>query len=174
VVRPAPASFVAAALLACGAAGGGGGPPGAGSAGRPAAGPLPLAPVRDGAGGATFFRSGYRERARLVIRGAAEWADAWRELWAGASPAPPLPAVDFSREMVFVAAMGEQPSGGHSIAVASAAVEGGRLRVKVVETSPGPDCMVTMALTQPAAAVRLPRFDGPVEFAEGKAVEACR
>src|SRR6266508_4397374 len=125
MVRPAPASFVAAALLACGAAGGGGGPPGAGAAGR-AAGPLPLAPVRDGAGAATFFRTGYRERARLVIRAAAEWAAAWKELWAGASPAPPLPAVDFSKEMVIVAAMGEQASGGHSIAVASAAVEGGR------------------------------------------------
>ena len=118
--------------------------------------------------------SGLTTAQRLVVRDEAAWRDAWAAIWRDATPAPPLPSIDFAREMVVVAALGERNSGGYGILIDSAAASGGGLRVFVRTTSPGPRCFVTGALTQPVDAARLPRVDGPVEFVERAEVTDCR
>jgi len=46
----------------------------------------------------------------LVIRDMAGWADFWGQHTAGVSPAPTLPAVDFSRTMLAGVVIGQRPS----------------------------------------------------------------
>ncbi|HUF34738.1 MAG TPA: protease complex subunit PrcB family protein [Gemmatimonadales bacterium] len=99
----------------------------------------------------SWSRSPYQARERQVIRDAGTLAEVWTGLEAGQ---PPI--VDFTREVVILAAAGERPTGGHEISVRRAAIENGRLVVEVLETSPGPNCMTTMALTQPAVLLALP------------------
>ena len=119
------------------------------------------------------FSSGLRAPARAIVRDDALWAATWTAIWAGHAPTPPVPAIDFSREMVVVAALGERSSGGHAIVLDSATRRGGTLLVHLRTRSPGARCMVTAALTQPVDAARLPRHDGPVEFRERAEVVRC-
>lgn len=120
------------------------------------------------------FYSGLRERERLVIRRPGEWGAAWQRITAASFPARPLPPVDFSRELVVLAAMGERPTGGYSITIDGVFEARGRLYVQVRETSPGRNCIVTEALTQPIDAVRVPRHDGTVAFVERAETRSCR
>lgn len=120
---------------------------------------------------ATSF-SGIDESARVVVRDAPEWTRYRERL--GGDPAASLPAVDFSREMVIVVAMGRRPTGGFGIEVDSVVARDGSMVVAVTQTAPGSTCMTTQAFTAPAAAVRVPRFEGPVRFAETSRTRECR
>ncbi len=95
-----------------------------------------------------WISSNIRGARRLVIRDQATWSQFWSELGAGVRP-----DVDFGRDLVIAVASGERASGGHDIAVQRVGRTGGELRIEVLETSPGPNCMNTAALTQPVDVV---------------------
>jgi hypothetical protein len=118
-------------------------------------------------------RSGYAEPARLVLRSQEEWTSAWATIHEGVTPPPDLPAVDFGAELVALAALGTRPSGGFGVAVTNAAADAGTLRIGVVESMPGPGCFTTTAITQPVAAARMPRHEGPVEFVDLSIAVRC-
>jgi hypothetical protein len=120
------------------------------------------------------YNSGFGEPVRRVVDDAAEWEDAWRELWRSHNPVPPAPAVDFSREVVLLAAMGTRSSGGYSIHVEDAAAKGDHVTVRVIETSPGRACGVTAALTEPVDIVKLSRTPLPIRWETVKSVHDCR
>lgn len=100
--------------------------------------------------------SGVTARTRLLIDGQSEWERFWARVHEGRDPAPAPPAIDFDRNVVVAAAMGETSSGGHAIGVEAVARSGDTLYARIVETSPGDDCVVTAALTHPVQAVRVP------------------
>lgn len=118
--------------------------------------------------------SSLRAPQRTVIGDMTAWRAEWSRLWAGAASAPPLPAVDFSREVIVLAALGERPTGGYQILIDSAttASEGGVV-VHVRTVSPGARCGVYHALTQPVDLARLPRVQGPVTFRDRAVVANC-
>lgn len=122
---------------------------------------------------APFDAGGFPGAKRLVVRDAAAWAEVWAEAHAGRTPAPPRPAVDFPREAVIVAAMGERPHGGHAIAVAEVRAEDGGATVRVESVSPGAGCMTTQALQRPLDLVRVALPAGEVRFVEVARVEEC-
>src|SRR4051812_24774009 len=61
------------------------------------------------------FNSGFDQPARVVVRDAATWRLVWNQVFLRQTPVPPLPSVDFSREMIVVVALGSRSSGGYSI-----------------------------------------------------------
>ena len=98
-------------------------------------------------------------------------AEQWRAFIREASTVdgtnPAVPAeVDFTREMVIVAAMGMRRSGGYSIAIENIFSAAGKLLVVVREVSPKTASMTTQALTAPLMAVRVARSNDPVSFVE--------
>jgi hypothetical protein len=117
--------------------------------------------------------SGVSERRREVIRDEASWARLWAEIHAGLTPAPPVPAVDFARQMLIAVALGTRPSGGFGVKVRSVASRGERLEVAVAESCPAAGAMVTLSLTQPVEVVRVPRLTQTPTFQETRAA-ACR
>ncbi|HUQ15438.1 MAG TPA: protease complex subunit PrcB family protein [Gemmatimonadales bacterium] len=98
-----------------------------------------------------WISSGIRGSRRLVIRDPETWSRFWSELGAGVRP-----QVDLSRNLVIAVASGERSSGGHDIAVQKVSRSGGELRIEVLETSPGPECVTTSALSQPVDVVMVP------------------
>ena len=120
------------------------------------------------------FYSGLDRPERLVVRDPDTWQTVWSQIHSRQSPLPPLPAVDFSREMIVVAARGARGSGGYNILLAGAseAAANGTL-VTVISRSPGRTCVVTGALTQPVDIARLPLRSGPVTFVEQTHVTSC-
>lgn len=119
------------------------------------------------------YNSGLTRAQRLVVRDEATWRELWASIWRGGS-VPPLPPVDFTREMLIVAALGQQPTGGHGIFVDGASAAAGGLAVRIRTVSPGPQCATSAALTEPVDIARLPRHDGPVTFEERAETQECR
>ncbi|MEJ7810351.1 MAG: protease complex subunit PrcB family protein [Gemmatimonadaceae bacterium] len=117
--------------------------------------------------------SGLSARQRLAIRDGASWSALWTTLSTDVSPRPAVPAVDFSRDMILLAAMGEHRSGGFGIAIERVQLADGQLYVTVRETSPGAGCMTTQAITRPLTAVLVPRGDYDVRFVERSTTSKC-
>lgn len=117
-----------------------------------------------------WTNTGINERRRLVIRDANGWAAFWAELGVGERP-----AVDFTRDLVVAVAAGQKSSGGHEIAVQKVSESNGELAIEVVETSPGPNCMTTSALTQPVDVVVFPGVNARSwSFVERQEIRGCR
>lgn len=119
------------------------------------------------------YYSGLTDSVRLTIRDVGEWQQVWTALGRGSSPESPLPEIDFTREMVTVAALGTRYSGGFSIYVDSAYLRSDHVEVVIRKVSPGRQCGVTGALTQPVDIARLPASTLPVRFRERSTVHDC-
>jgi hypothetical protein len=117
------------------------------------------------------YSSGMETPERIVVRDAATWSDVWAKINLRGSPVPE-PVVDFSRDMLVVAALGSRSTGGFSILVEGVGESGGRLNVSIHSTSPH-NCITTQAFTQPVDIARLPRSDKPVNFVERATVTNC-
>jgi hypothetical protein len=115
-----------------------------------------------------------RQSERLVIRDNSEWQAAWALLWPANAPIPAPPQVDFSHDMVVLAALGERPSGGFGILVDSATASTAGVTVWISTTAPGVRCFTTAALTQPVDLARLPRTDAAVQFRDVAKVVDCQ
>jgi hypothetical protein len=100
-----------------------------------------------------------QQQRRVVVRTEAEWRRLWTQ-HAGAEAAPP--AVDFRRDMVLAAFMGERPTGGFQVQIAGVRRDRGSLLVDVREQQPRPDDIVTQAFTAPFHLVAVPRSDARV------------
>jgi hypothetical protein len=116
---------------------------------------------------------GLGDPTRAVIRDSTAWAVFWTQAHTLVEPTPPIPPVNFADSMLLVAALGTRSSGGHTVTVDSVA-RGATLRAFVTTVTPGPDCMATLAITWPVQVVRVPRFEGSVEFVEAEQVRPCR
>ncbi|HEX8243327.1 MAG TPA: protease complex subunit PrcB family protein [Longimicrobium sp.] len=119
------------------------------------------------------YYSGMADSARVTVRDAGAWRQAWSAVWRGSSPVPALPQIDFGQEMVVVVALGTRNSGGYSILVDSAYQYGDRVEVVVRKESPGSRCFTTAALTQPVDIARIPASTLPVRFRERSFVHDC-
>jgi hypothetical protein len=108
-----------------------------------------------------------------VIRDPVTWQTVWKEIWRGSSEVPPVPAIDFSSEMIVVAALGARSTGGYGILIDGAnEVANGGVNVTIRSTSPL-NCLVTEAFTQPVDIARVP-IRGKVEFTERSEVHQCQ
>lgn len=119
------------------------------------------------------YNSGITESQRLVVRDQATWQQVWNDVYKFTFPAPALPAVDFTREMIVVAALGQRPTGGYSIFIDGATETATGVTVNVRSVSPGSSCAVTLALTNPVDIARVSRREAAVSFAETAATQNC-
>jgi PrcB C-terminal len=111
---------------------------------------------------------------RVVIGDAATWTRFWASLAPDPNaPAGAAPSVDFSRDMVIAAVSPVRPSGGYSVTIEKVTQYADHIEAEVVERSPGPNCVVTGAITRPFDAVQVPRSAKPVRFVERAAVNTC-
>ncbi|HEX8849731.1 MAG TPA: protease complex subunit PrcB family protein [Gemmatimonadaceae bacterium] len=115
------------------------------------------------------YYSALKTPQRIIVRDEAAWRALWPQLQAG----PAVPAIDFSREMVLVVALGERTSGGYSIFVDAASATFDGITVEVRSVAPGKHCGTTAALTQPVDAARIQRVEGSVRFVDVATVQDC-
>ena len=110
---------------------------------------------------------------RVVVRDQATWKALWAQTFRNVQPAPPLPFVNFEDEMIVMAALGEQPSGGYDIRVDEAFMDGVGTRVGLTISTPGRDCAVATVMTQPVDFARVPLRTGPLRFVEKRTAGDC-
>jgi hypothetical protein len=137
---------------------------------RPA--PLSLSRLR---AGATAFSSyaGIDDPIRTVIRDSTAWRQIWQQINRPFLPRPALPAVDFGREMIVVAALGSRPNGGYDVVIESAEQDSAGIQISVRVATPAAGCPVAATMTQPVDLARVPASDQPVRFRERGVVVAC-
>ena len=100
------------------------------------------------------------EPRRVTVRSAADWGALWKENGASA----PLPAVDFSREVVVGVFLGSRPTGGYGVEIVRAVGNGGALIVEYVEAAPSRDAVTAQILTAPYHLAAMPKHDGEITF----------
>jgi hypothetical protein len=110
------------------------------------------------------IRSGIRDARQVVVRDPETWCNLWAEHVKGRVPEPPLPPVDFVREMVIAFFLGEKPTAGYEVDITEIILLEGRLVVQVDIKSPPPGVALFQVLTQPFHIVRLFQSELPVEF----------
>jgi hypothetical protein len=120
-----------------------------------------------------YLNGGISQRTRLVIRDRAEFNELWQQITRITSDKPPLPEVDFSREMIIVVAMGQQPSR-YEIIIDSACEVENQLEVLVRSTKFLPCGLQTGLPPETVDIVRLPKTDLPVVFRETEVTSDCR
>lgn len=136
--------------------------------------PIPFEEIQ----GASRTLSGFQDPARMVLRDHIVFKAFWVVLEHGHEPKTEPPAVPFDPGIVTAAAMGSRPSGGFTITIEGMFLKDNRLYVVVHERSPGADCSVTQAATQPVTAARIdteirnPRF-GYIVFVERQTIVPC-
>jgi hypothetical protein len=155
--------LVSAVAIACGGVSMAPDPPGSS---------VPVTRLRAEAPAFTFY-SGLTGRERLIVRDPTTWKEVWDRISGGTTPAPDPPPVDFAREMLIVAALGERSTGGYGIVVDSVETRPEGLLVTVRTIAPGKGCVLTQALTQPVDIARVPRHDGQVAFEDRTEVRDC-
>ena len=97
---------------------------------------------------------------QVTVRSAAEWGALWKENGATA----PLPAVDFSREMVVGVFLGTRPTAGYGVEIVRAVGNSGAFVVEYVETRPSRDTITAQVLTAPYHLAAIPTHEGTVTF----------
>ena len=105
--------------------------------------------------------SGWTRAQRVLVRDEASWEQLWARVHTPLASPPPLPPVDFSRQVVVGVALGSRPTGGFAVDILGVKRVGDRLIVRLRETQPPPGSMVTEAFTQPYALVVVD-LEGPV------------
>jgi uncharacterized membrane protein len=104
---------------------------------------------------------------RAIVRTPAEW----RALWAAhAGPGSSEPEVDFQTSMVAAAFAGDRPSPGFEIEITGTRRSGSTLTIVVEERPAASGRIAPQLIVAPFHIVALPRHDGEVTFADGRAV----
>lgn len=119
------------------------------------------------------YNSGINQKKRFVIKSEEEWATVWASISKNRDPKRPAPRVDFARNMVVVAAMGQRLTGGFSVEIGNVQLSDDSLSVEVRETSPGPACTTSGVITFPIAAELVPRTEAEVTFIESAQTSDC-
>ena len=116
------------------------------------------------------YWSGVNDSLRVVVTDSATWRRLWDRIQRGASPAAPLPEIDFRRESLILTALGARGSTGYGIAVDSVLRSGARVDsavvVHVTKWRPVAGAAVGAVMTAPLDVVRIPRPAGPLRFIE--------
>ena len=117
--------------------------------------------------------TGVRDSLRAVVRDSALWRELWARINQPFLPSPPLPSIDFRREMIVVAALGARPTAGYDVVIEGVAQDSTGIEVALRRQTPAPGCPVAAAMTQPLDLARIPASDHPVRFRERTVVIPC-
>jgi hypothetical protein len=110
---------------------------------------------------------------RLAIMDTADWTAVWKRVVGDASTAP-VPAVDFSREMLLVVGMGQAPCMGYQINIDTVFRDKDkRIYAVVRERHHGSRCGCLNEVVSPVDVVRVPRTVRPVTFLERRETNVC-
>jgi protease stability complex PrcB-like protein len=90
--------------------------------------------------------------------------DGWTSLWRAHGSSRPLPAIDFSREMVVGVFLGSRPTAGFAVEIVGYREAGNDVVVQYRETTPARDAITAQVIVSPYHLVVIPKRTGNVTF----------
>jgi hypothetical protein len=109
--------------------------------------------------------SGIKSRWMTALKRKADWQELWNKHTSNQHPQPPLPKIDFKKEMVIAVFPGGHTSGGYSVHITN--VEATRTGIEVTYKHMGSGGIgggVTTALSEPFHIVRVKTSKKSVNF----------
>ena len=123
-----------------------------------------------------YLFSGHTQAKNYVITSDEDWERLW--LIVHNSDTPPLPGIDFTKQMIIAVFQGEKSSGGYGIAITDLIKVGKRLRVKVTELEPDLSCVTLTVVEQPYHIIVTERLSKKVlrnvSFEVEEKVQSCK
>ncbi|MDE2234439.1 MAG: protease complex subunit PrcB family protein [Gammaproteobacteria bacterium] len=121
-----------------------------------------------GNSGATVVASGdhslIKDQEYKDIHTQADFDALWDKAFKGMSGAPDKPQVDFSKQMVLAAFIGDQNTGGYTIRFTKIDSTGPTIDVSILVTQPGQNCRVPQRLSDTYLIVAIPASSKPVNI----------
>lgn len=94
-----------------------------------------------------------------LVKSQEQLVSLWNKAYGSRLTVPSLPDVDFRRETILVAFMGQQSSGGYGLDVLDVSVDGRDVYVDLEQITPAAGTLTTQALTSPWLMLRVFRSD---------------
>ncbi len=119
--------------------------------------------------------SGIDDSKQVVIRNESEFKAKFKEVNSIFFPEPEAPEIDFNKYTVIAVFQGTKNNGGYTIKIEKIRYdEDGNVKVTVIETSPGRNCVTTDAITHPYYIAKIPKTDAKVVFDVKQEVFNCK
>lgn len=114
------------------------------------------------------------EKREVLLTSNDQYQTLMNEVYSNLDQMPRIPVVDFTKNSVIAVFIGERPNGGFMVTIDSI-IEGSKnITVNVTETTPGPKCMTTQALTRPFSLVKIPKTEKKPVFKTKQIVKDCQ
>lgn len=108
--------------------------------------------------------SGFQAPQQSYIATQKEWVDTWITREGPVTPKRPHPTIDFSREVVIVAALGTKPTGGFAIEITRIVRTKDAIEIYIRTTAPQDGLKPPPGPTSPIVLARMAKPDRPVTF----------
>lgn len=129
---------------------------------------LPLEIVIDG----TY--SAVEDKREMLITTNDQYQSLMNEVYKNLDQMPRIPVVDFNKNSVVAVFIGERSNGGYMVSIDSINESSKNIHVNIIESTPGPNCMTTQALTRPFTLVKIPKTDKKPLFKTKQIVKDCQ
>jgi hypothetical protein len=108
--------------------------------------------------------SGFQAPQQSFIATQKEWVETWITREGPVTPKRPHPEIDFSREVVIVAALGAKNTGGYAVEITRIVRTKDAIEVYLRRTAPAENAKVPTGATSPFVLARMAKPDRPVTF----------
>lgn len=109
----------------------------------------------------------------VVITNNDDYQKLMGEVYANLDQMPRIPDVDFTKNDVVAVFMGTKNTGGYAINFDKVIKRTDAVTCAVFESSPGKNCSVTEALTQPYEIVKIPKMNKKIKFILKQRTKDC-
>lgn len=101
--------------------------------------------------------SGMRTAGAQIVSRPEPWMAMWDSIVLGQTPKPPMPAIDFEKNILIVATLGETPDSCKHVRIDQVVRRNGALDVTISEVRPPASCTCPPVVVQPVHVVSVPR-----------------
>lgn len=114
-----------------------------------------------------------KEEGQKIIKNKSEWQELWNSMFSNQTEKTSPIQVDFKKYLLVAVFSGQKETGGHAIRVESVQNQKDKIVIKVVETSPAENCILTPVLTSPFEIIKIEKSNLPIEFSITKSASLC-
>jgi hypothetical protein len=118
--------------------------------------------------------SAVEDKREVLITNNEQFQSLMNEIYKDMDQMPRFPVVDFTKNSVVAVFIGQRSNGGFMVTIDSITEGSKFVNVNIIETTPGPNCMTTQALTRPFAIVKIPKTDKKPVFKTRQIVKDCQ
>ena len=98
----------------------------------------------------------------------------WANLFAKYDRKPPIPTIDFEKNMLIAIALGERNSGSYSLQVESIIENKNNIKVIIDENKPGPSCITPSVMIYPFQLIKISLPKKPITYVKVLKIKDCK